>query len=1218
MRRFFVWTLVLSLIAVLPASAQETRGNISGTVRDNAGVIPGATVLIVNTDTGAKQELTTNATGYFEAPLMQPGTYEITVEMTGFKRLTQRGIVLAVAQQMNIPFVLEVGAISENITVTGEAPLLDVSSVSSAQTFDSRMVESLPMISNMPIMLTRFAGGVNPNPNQSLVSQGFVDGTTSAAGEAFGGVGSNTYSIDGAANNSTNRRIATSPNSDMVEEMRVESSNFDASIGHGTGLQISMTTRAGANQYRGTGNYQYWTNKFNNLNPSQKATFTDSGKALYDKGRSHNTAWTLGGPIKQNQIFFFANYSYVNDFIPGKNQGTSTIPANEAHLRGDFSDLLRLPNPAQYQIYDPLTVRRDPNNPNRFIRDPFPNNIIPANRIVNPLYDLYKGMVPRPNQNFVEQGTTPSNNYYRGGEPDIPKSALVAARVDYNVNNNNRIFVRGSKNTFIEGVGDWTYEVPQYAGLHSIDRSRPQWNMIGNWTHTTGTMVIDTQVAANRFTQGDLLKRLHEYKPSNMGLPTYLDAHCESQGNCMLPQVNISGYQGISQGASSFDRARNLQGTVNLTKVTSNHTLRGGIDARLAQRLRSPGGNPSGQLTFNNEFTRQASDTSQLTPSNLGLSMAAFMLGIPQQSQVTIQRAFSYRNNYLGAYGQDSWRLSENLTLNMGLRVEWENGVKEDDNAMVTDFDPDATLAISDLAEAAYARAPLAQLPASQFRVRGGPVYASAPGQDGRSWRPQTMLMPRVSAAYKLNEKTVVKGGYGMFYDTLNAADYTAVNLGYNSTTTVTNSTDFGQTFALGDPRNGVLGISDPFPVRSGERFDLPFEDTLGVDAGAGSALNVQNQNHEHTRLQRWRFGIQRELAANLAVEIAYDGSYADRREISIRQDYLPEQFWITGTRNNAAQAALVANVANPYRLTNFEALRTSDPVLYQRMSTNSFFTSATAPANRLLRPFSHFNTGDGLVYQNLPLGENKGRSVQILLNRRYANGFTANMAVSFTRTRSNRTVNEFDREPTLWLDDNNSRPYRLSGGAVYELPFGANRRWLSDGGILAALAGGWQLAGTFEKQPGSLIQFTNNTTGAPNGNVFFNGDITSIKKDNPEIALDVNGNIDPNKYWFNVEGFERNPANTPTSFNVRSFPFQIDGLRGPGLTYVNLNIQRNFGIGGRRTLQARFDIQNLLNYAAFGNPVTDPTNTNFGKVVSAVSAAGAMRFFNFGLRFTF
>ena len=169
--------------------------------------------------------------------------------------------------------------------------------------------------------------------------------------------------------------------------------------------------------------------------------------------------------------------------------------------------------------------------------------------------------------------------------------------------------------------------------------------------------------------------------------------------------------------------------------------------------------------------------------------------------------------------------MNENLTLNLGLRVEWENGIKEDDNAMVTDFDPEAKLAISDAAEAAYARvAARAVSGIAVPRSRRPDLRDRCRVRMAESWRPQTMFMPRVSAAYKLGEKTVVKFGYGMFYDTLNAADYTANNLGYNSTTTNTNSTDFGQTFALGDPRNGVLGISDPFPVRGGQRFDQPFE----------------------------------------------------------------------------------------------------------------------------------------------------------------------------------------------------------------------------------------------------------------------------------------------------------------------------------------------------------------------------------------------------------
>jgi hypothetical protein len=1184
-------------------------------------VIPGAAVKIASTDTGALQQLVTNETGYFEAPLMQPGNYEISVELPGFKRITQRGVVLAVAQQMSISFTLEVGQSTDEVTVTADAPLLDTTAVSSAQTLDKHLIEGLPMISNMPIMLTRYSAGVNPSTTQSLVSQGFADGTTTAAGGAIGGVGSNNYSIDGATNNGTGRRIAASPNADMIEEMRVESSNFDASIGHGLGLQISMMTRAGANQYHGSVNYQYWTNKFNELNPSQRLTLSAKGKALYDTGRSHNLAFTLGGPLalpfadhsKQgpHKLFFFANYSYVNDFIPGKNQISSTVPASAAELDGDFSDLLKLPNSAQYQIYDPLTVRPDPANPNRFIRDPFPNNIIPANRIVNPLFKLYKQMLPKPNQNLIENGATPTANYYRGGEPDKPASSLFAGRVDYNISNSNRLFIRGSGNTFLEGVNDWTYEVPEFAGLHSLDRTRYNWGVVGNWTHTTGATVIDMQVASNRFFQDDLFKRLHDYKPTDMGLPGYLDEFCQAQKDCMLPVVTIAGYQGISIAASSGDTATNVQGTVNLTKIKSGHTFRGGVDARMAQRKRGPGGTPSGQLAFTNEFTRQASDTSQLTPSNLGLSMAAFMLGIPSTSVATIQPTTNLRNHFWAGYAQDTWRLTGNLTINFGLRFEREDGISEDKHAMIVDFDPNAKLAISDLAEAAYLRAPISQLSPSDFHVRGGSAYASATGRDGTTWRPEVMWMPRASAAYRLGDKTVLKAGYGIYFDTLNAADYTANITGFSSTTTNTNSTDFGRTFQLGNPYAGVLGISDPFPVRAdGARFDQPTGASLGVDTSTGLAAAYTTSNHKHARQQRWRVAIQREVASNLSVEVAYDASYSDRLGIDIRQDYLPQQYWISGSlnaRDTATQTLLTANVTNPYAISNFAALRTSNPVLYQRMATNGFFTATTTQRNRLLRSFSQINN---LTFNDLPVGEARARSLLINVSRRFGSGFTANAALSFNSSRRNRTVEEYDRAPTLWWDDNNSRPYRLTAAAVYELPLGRGKPMLNNGGILAALIGGWQAAGTFERQPGSMLNF--------NTNLFYYGDIKDIKKSEPEIALHSDGTLDTTKYWFNVDKFEKDPAKTPTSFQTRAFPFQIDGLRGPGLMYLNLNVTRKFSLGEQRLLQARFDIQNVLNYAAFGNPNVDPTNTNFGKVTTAVAAAGAMRFFSFGMRFGF
>ena len=1219
MRHILGWGLLL-VLATLPAAAQEVRGNISGTVKDAGGVVPGAAVTITNTDTGVAQHLVSNSNGYFEAPLLQPGNYSVSVELEGYKKVVRPGIVLGVGQQVSLPFTLDVGGISETITVSAESPLLDTSSVSSSQTFDSKMVEALPMISNMPIMLTRFAAGVNPTPTQTLVSQGFADGTTTAAGEVVGGVGSNTYSIDGATNSGTGRRLAASPNADMIEEMRVESSNFDASVGHGLGLQISMLTKAGSNQYRGTGNYQYWTNRLNALNPSQQATFSDTAKDLYDTGRSHNTAWTLGGPltipklVHGKQLFFFANYSYVNDFIPGKNQGASTVPANDKHLNGDFSDLLSLPNGAQYQIYDPLTVHRDPNNPSRFIRDPFPNNVIPANRIVNPLYALYRDMVPPPNQNFVENLTTPAGNYYQGGQPDSPVSHLYAARLDANLSDSDRVFVRFSGNTFLEGVNDWTYEVPEYAGLHSLDRSRYNWAIVGNWTHTTGRTVFDSQVASNRFFQGDLRKRLHDYTPTDMGFPAYLDQFCASQGDCMLPQVNIgvgaNAYQGISGPRSSDDTATNYQGTFNVTRISGNHTMRGGVDGRLAQRLRGPGGNPSSLLTYTNDFTRQASDTAQLTPSNLGLSLAALMLGIPTTTTATIQPEVNLGNHYFAAFGQDSWRLGDNLTVNYGLRVEWEDGISEDAGRMIVGFDPTASLEIASAVQAAYARNPLAQLPASDFHVVGGPVYQNASGV-GATWKPEVMLMPRVSLAYKLGDRTVLKAGYGLYFDTLNAADYTQNSTGFSSTTTNTNSTDFGQTFTLGNPYAGILANTDPFPVRNGVRFIQPVDDTLGADTTSGTAQTFRF-DQKHARQNRVRLAVQREVFANTSVEVSFDWMYSDRVPVDIRQDYLPAQYWIPGSlnaRDATAQGVLDGNVPNPYNIANLSALATSNPTLYNWIATNGFFTATTVPRNRLLRPYSQYSTGAGLVFGDQPLGEAKVRALQINTTRRFAHGFTANLALAFTNSQNTRTVEEYDRAPTMWVENNNSRPWRISGGAVYELPFGKNKPWVNGGGVASALAGGWNVAGTFEAQPGSLIMFPN---------LFFYGDTSQIKKDTPEIALSADGKIDPSKYWFNVAGFETNAAKTPTTFQTRAFPFYIDGLRGPGVQYVNMNVTRTFGVGGRRTIQTRLDIQNLFNYAGYSNPVTDPTNTNFGKVVAAASAAGAMRFFSFGVRYAF
>jgi hypothetical protein len=212
-------------------------------------------------------------------------------------------------------------------------------------------------------------------------------------------------------------------------------------------------------------------------------------------------------------------------------------------------------------------------------------------------------------------------------------------------------------------------------------------------------------------------------------------------------------------------------------------------------------------------------------------------------------------------------------------------------------------------------------------------------------------------------------------------------------------------------------------------------------------------------------------------------------------------------------------------------------------------------------------------------------------------------------RVTENRTVEEYDREPTLWQTNNNGRPWRVTAVGVYELPFGPGRKFLNNNGLFADVAKGWSLSGTYEYQPGALITWQG--FGIPT-NFFFNGDLSSIAKDNPEIALRPDGTFDPTKTWFNTEGFVRATADQPAAFQNRAFPFRVDGVRGFSLSMMNAAVARTFGLPGGKSVQFRVDMQNLLNRQHYANPNLDPTNTNFGQVRAVNNTV--MRFFTFNM----
>ena len=261
-------------------------------------------------------------------------------------------------------------------------------------------------------------------------------------------------------------------------------------------------------------------------------------------------------------------------------------------------------------------------------------------------------------------------------------------------------------------------------------------------------------------------------------------------------------------------------------------------------------------------------------------------------------------------------------------------------------------------------------------------------------------------------------------------------------TTTNQLSNDFGQTFALGDPRNGILPLADPFPLRAnGSRYELVPGNALGADNVLGRGFTAENPRSRALARAAVALGWQRELDKSTAIEVAYAGSYADRQGMSIRQDFLPEQYWTSGNvRDTSMDAFLTANVTNPFYIGTtaapspfYAALLAADPLLAQRLAgSGDLHVADHRSANRLLRPFPHMN---GLNYNDQPLGIIKAHSLQVLVTRRYFKGLTGSGSFTYNRVTENRTVEEYDREPTLWQTNANGRPWRVTGLVVYDLP---------------------------------------------------------------------------------------------------------------------------------------------------------------------------------------
>jgi hypothetical protein len=1253
-------------LAGASASAQSNGlGTITGTVTDPAGaVILGAKLEVTDVATNVTSNSVTNGSGYFEIDSLVPGRYKITATAPGFETLLREGITLEGGGADSVALQLKTGSVSQTVTIIADVTLLNTEDGSFGQTLTTQQLEAYPASGSNPAWFLELAPGVQSPFSQTLSTDGTIGWNGVSNFSTFGQQQRSEYSLDGAPN-MQGRQNAINPTGDSLSGVKFDVVGFDASVGHTLGATVTQTTKSGANQFHGDIRENYENKRWsafahfqglnyryeeqvsgcnNSLSTTKFSLVSPATSCLalqYQVGwpgtHENNGALSVGGPISipkvfsgKDKLFFFA--SVLDDVLSGTHTQLATVPTVQERS-GDFSDLnanATVGGPAlfnsycgsgatfygQYQIYDPYSITIDSTGTPR--RNPICGNKLPASRLLNgAMATVYNGLLPAPNQ------TNPYGGNYAYGQ-DVPQTYRdYTGRVDWVVTQSDHAYFRYTRSNYTNNASGFTVgDVDLQSGPRSIDTGAIGWNHVFN-----AKTNLDVTVGANNYAdQCCFYPGYENLSPNSVGLPGYAQTYA-ALAKPTLPVISVSNYNQIGQVNSTEHWSRMLAFGGNLTRVQGRHTIRAGAEYRLVNWSNLSQGNTSGSYNFSNQYDQENNGNDSTYPSNnQGLSYAAFLMGVQNNASVSQQVSQSFHTPYYALYVGDTWRVTSKLTFIPGIRYEWEAGPVEKHNQQIVGWDPNAPLSISAAANTAFQAAKsgltdaqLALLPAS-LTIQGGPEYAGVNGAPTNAWNNSYRFLPRLAAAYQVNSNTVMRGGLGLYFDTLNAevatnSGFQNGNLtdqdGFSASTNANSSTTFGTNFNPAAPP-----ISNPFPVGSnGSNFVSPIGSGGGSLYYAGQGIgSLSDHNLTPPRQYRGYFGVQHQFGNATSLEVAWLGGLTTNIPMNQPQSPTPASYWAGGNQPNNATVnpklgLLGNNIPNPFALSNFGSVQGSNPALYSLWSLNSFFTSAVTSIGNLVHP----NPQMGQFNINESIGETKYQLVQFTVNRRLYDGLTLMGSLQLTKD-SNRDyyANGFDTVPS-WEGNTNIVPVRATAEGAYQLPFGRGKQW-ENTGVGSAILGGFTFSTTWEAQTGQSIGWNNlfyvgqfkasdvkikkpiyvngQATGGSNYIQWLTaGNATSTPN------LDSLGNF-LGTCTYSGTGFVTNPQCQPTGYNLRVWPTQVKGLRNIAWDEFNMNLQRNFSIVKEKlNLETRIEAYNVFNHLGLGGPDTNPTDSTFGQI---------------------
>jgi hypothetical protein len=1150
--------LALAFLALaLPAFAQDSRGRVQGLVADSTGgVLPGVTVTLRNDATGLETVRTTGPQGRFVFDQVDPGTYSLTATLQGFGTVMQKEVRCRQRGDLSVNLTMQVSSLTESVQVVAEAPAqVQFNTTNQVTSVDSDLFKQLPISSRNPVTLA----ALDPSVNGDLTRGANFDHYAANAFDIGGRTaGRNEVLIDGSplANSS---KLGYNPPVDAVAEYTVSQNAVDAEFGHSAGGVITMSMKSGTNKLHGSAYYFSGNPDWNAVtNPitGQKTT---------------TNPWNAGGsaglPIVKNKLFLFSIFERQNS--PSFVTSAYTLPT-ALERQGDYSQSYNA-NGSLRVIYDPLTSRVVNNV---IVRDPFPGNKIPANRL-DPTATLM--MANLWNATSAGDDLTGLNNF-KFGDTRTYRYMNFSNRLDWNISSAWRTSARVSFFLTDQDATDYTDGMDPLKMRRTEGSQRDGINIAGDSVYTVSSTSVLTLRASyyktvDRRLYPDMTVPESEY--AQLWPNQWYTPNLEGRPVLYFPNFQIP--SGDTFGVRNFWYQQPLGYSfgAQYTKMLGNHSLKGGFDTRF-KRGDAARYNNAANFTFDYNMT---ANTASGGSTSTGNPWASFMLGAQNPTGTTsLFVPMQYTNTEMyAAYVQDDFRITQNLTLNLGLRYEYEGGFWDPENRLpqrldLTDPIPGMQATIDPTLSALPAGATgktigqiMAESAGQKTAVYNGAFYFTEPGNNRATKSNALQFMPRLGAAYRVNDRMSVRAGYARFYTPNSATDSGNEPLGsYNlaAFSPITNAlpalTGVPQAF-----------LSNPFP----QGLTPAYGKAYGRYTNLGDAISIAQYERRPPVSDRINLSVQQELWSRIVLDVSFLTNFISHDLLTINKNLADPRLSYT------YKAELSKTVPNPFY--NYGAVSTFPGALRSQ---------ATVSVASLLRPYPQY--GD-LNQTFTDLGKYRNNTFMVRLQRPFVKGFSFLASYAYVDAKSQTFYDNQDQYDGIltWVPDTNSR-HRVVGTGVWEFPIGRGR---AVGGSMSpaldAVVGGWQIAGTYTYRSGNLLSF---------------GAMLA-----PE-SVQVLGGTGKNAYWFDKTGFAALPA-----FTRRTNPITYENLRGPSYKNLDLSLAKSVSLGKGQRFQFRLEAYNALNVINWADPVVTITSSDFGKT-NAQRAGTAGRTVVYNLRWEF